>query len=249
MPFDVRKYAKDNQCVEQACSLKDDDIYLNNSIFKRGGIIGRKNFLFFLLIIYASFLVVEHFIYLISNSPNITYFISFAGTCMILYVQYISTEKRLLDLEDKKPCWYKIIFYMLPILCIYPLWAEGKYAIKLEKEKYKNLKKNSVFNLDGIINGKQCILNCGCIIFLSITAFFIITNNNNFLKETYSSRDYLYILCLIVQMMIFNFIKYHNYRKSGFLYGRSPDSEQIEPAGVKLRRRNSVSVEEIQDER
>ena len=39
---------------------------------------------------------------------------------------------------------------------------------------------------------------------------------------------------------------------SGFPYGRcskaaSPDSEQIEPSGVKLRRRNSESLEEIQD--
>ena len=35
--------------------------------------------------------------------------------------------------------------------------------------------------------------------------------------------------------------------QSGFLYGQSPDSEQIELAGALLRKRNSGSREEIQD--
>ena len=35
--------------------------------------------------------------------------------------------------------------------------------------------------------------------------------------------------------------------QGGFLYGRSPDSEQMEPAVAQPRRWHSVSVEEIQD--
>ncbi len=201
--------------------LKDNDIednglgYFNNSFLKAGGIINRKNFLFLPNLFYSICIFSSVIIYLLSNkSESVFHFSLIALSIVYLIVFYICTSKRLTDVDGSKPKWYAVILFMLPLLCLYPLFAKGKISPNLN-DKDNVTVQNSVFKIDGAISGKFFAINLFYILLISFIFYLLLGVDDKFINATFNSRDYGSISICILMMFIFNIAKYSNYKNAG----------------------------------